>query len=106
MRLGQVSSHPAADALPVAYTDKDQVARRLMVSQAFNVETAAFAVGYESPSQFSREYTRLFGTSPKRGLKGFQTARHAETAPEDGKAITRNAASARIRGVANGSVAH
>jgi AraC-like DNA-binding protein len=41
-------------------------ARRLMVAEAANVETAAFAVGYESPSQFSREYSRLFGASPKR----------------------------------------
>jgi AraC-like DNA-binding protein len=35
-------------------------ARRLMVSSAANVETAAFEVGYESPSQFSREYSRMF----------------------------------------------
>ena len=41
-------------------------ARRLMVAEAANVETAAFAVGYESPSQFSREYSRMFGTPPKR----------------------------------------
>ena len=32
-----------------------------MVSDAANVETAAFEVGYESPSQFSREYARMFG---------------------------------------------
>lgn len=43
--------------------------RRLMVSLAFNVEAAAFAVGYESPSQFSREYSRLFGVTPKRDVK-------------------------------------
>ncbi|MGO8059897.1 AraC family transcriptional regulator N-terminal domain-containing protein [Rhizobium johnstonii] len=41
-------------------------ARRLMVSEGANVETAAFAVGYESPSQFSREYSRMFGMAPKR----------------------------------------
>lgn len=41
-------------------------ARRLMISCAANVETASFEVGYESPSQFSREYARMFGTSPKR----------------------------------------
>jgi AraC-like DNA-binding protein len=44
-------------------------ARRLMNSRAFNVEAAAFAVGYESPSQFSREYARLFGVPPKRHVK-------------------------------------
>ncbi|WP_425493963.1 hypothetical protein [Lysobacter gummosus] len=32
------------------------------------METAAFRVGYESPSQFSREYTRMFGTSPRRDV--------------------------------------
>jgi AraC-like DNA-binding protein len=30
-------------------------ARRLMLAESMNVETAAFQVGYESPSQFSRE---------------------------------------------------
>jgi AraC-like DNA-binding protein len=43
-------------------------ARRLMISSAVNVEAAAFQVGYESPSQFSREYARLFGASPKRDV--------------------------------------
>ncbi|MBP1849873.1 AraC family transcriptional regulator [Rhizobium halophytocola] len=43
-------------------------ARRLMLSGALNVETAAFQVGYESPSQFSREYARLFGTPPKKDI--------------------------------------
>jgi AraC-like DNA-binding protein len=41
-------------------------ARRLMTSEAANVEKAAFRVGYESPSQFSREYGRMFGMSPRR----------------------------------------
>lgn len=43
-------------------------ARRLMVTDAANVETAAFQVGYESPSQFSREYSRMFGMSPRRDI--------------------------------------
>ncbi len=43
-------------------------ARRLMASSIANVETAAFQVGYESPSQFSREYSRMFGTSPRRDV--------------------------------------
>ncbi len=47
-------------------------ARRLMVSRAFNVEAAAFEVGYESPSQFSREYARLFGAPPKRDVQRLQ----------------------------------
>jgi len=42
-----------------------QEARRLLVADRDAARTA-FAVGYESPSQFSREYTRLFGVSPLR----------------------------------------
>jgi AraC-like DNA-binding protein len=49
-------------------------ARRLMVSRTFKVEAAAFEVGYESPSQFSREYARMFGTSPKRDATARQAA--------------------------------
>ena len=41
-------------------------ARRLLVAEEANVETAAFQVGYESSSQFSREYSRLFGMPPRR----------------------------------------
>jgi AraC-like DNA-binding protein len=44
-------------------------ARRLMASEAANVQTAAFAVGYESASQFSREYARMFGAPPKRDAR-------------------------------------
>ena len=40
-------------------------ARRLMVSEGRNAETAAFEVGYESPSQFSRDYVRLLGAPPR-----------------------------------------
>jgi len=41
-------------------------ARRLMLSDGLNASTAAFAVGYESVPQFTREYGRLFGVSPAR----------------------------------------
>ncbi len=41
-------------------------ARRLMVSEAASVSEAAYRVGYESASQFSREYCRMFGVAPKR----------------------------------------
>jgi AraC-like DNA-binding protein len=40
-------------------------ARRLMVAEAANVTEAAYKVGYESVSQFSREYSRKFGVAPK-----------------------------------------
>lgn len=43
-----------------------QEARRLMLAQSVDAAAAAFLVGYESPSQFSREYRRLFGMPPAR----------------------------------------
>ncbi len=44
-------------------------ARRLMLNEERDATTAALEVGYESPSQFSREYSRLFGNSPLRDVK-------------------------------------
>jgi AraC-like DNA-binding protein len=44
-------------------------ARRLMLAEHLDASRAAFEVGYESPSQFSREYSRLFGASPMRDIK-------------------------------------
>lgn len=43
-------------------------ARRLMLGEDLDAAKAAYLVGYESPSQFSREYGRLFGVSPKRDI--------------------------------------
>nr|WP_087575618.1 AraC family transcriptional regulator [Sphingomonas sp. CDS-1] len=43
-------------------------ARRLMVTDSVNVTEAAYQVGYESASQFSREYSRVFGIAPKRDV--------------------------------------
>lgn len=43
-------------------------ARRLLKTPGTSVTTAAFEVGYESPSQFSREYTRKFGVAPSQDL--------------------------------------
>ncbi|MEO1199164.1 MAG: AraC family transcriptional regulator [Pseudomonadota bacterium] len=40
-------------------------ARRLLSVEGRNVSAAAFAVGYESPTQFSREYARKFGVPPR-----------------------------------------
>ena len=45
-----------------------QHARRLMISEGLDVSTAGFKVGYESPSQFSREYSRMFGAPPSRDI--------------------------------------
>jgi len=41
-------------------------ARSLMVASARSVTSAAFEVGYESPTQFSRDYARVFGLPPAR----------------------------------------
>jgi AraC-like DNA-binding protein len=43
-------------------------ARRLMLIENQDAATVAFQVGYESPSQFSREYGRLFGAPPLRDI--------------------------------------
>jgi AraC-like DNA-binding protein len=43
-------------------------ARRLMLTERLEAATAAFQVGYESPSQFSREYRRVFGAPPLRDV--------------------------------------
>lgn len=39
-------------------------ARRLLLIERLDVGTAGYRVGYQSPSQFSREYSRLYGVSP------------------------------------------
>ena len=44
-------------------------ARRLMLTEHIDASRAAFKVGYESPSQFSREYSRQFGAPPMRDIK-------------------------------------
>lgn len=45
-----------------------QEARRLMLAERMDAANAAFQVGYESPSQFSREYNRHFGAPPLRDI--------------------------------------
>ena len=47
-------------------------ARRLMLTEHLDAATSAFQVGYESPSQFSREYSRLFGAPPLRDITGLR----------------------------------
>jgi AraC-like DNA-binding protein len=45
-------------------------ARRLMLMERLDVGTAGYNVGYQSPSQFSREYSRLYGLSPLQDVRG------------------------------------
>jgi len=53
---------------PIQYQKRLRLheARRLMVFEDETAESSAFRVGYKSASQFSREYSRMFGNSPLR----------------------------------------
>ncbi len=59
---------------PLQYQKKLRLneARRLMLSERLDATTAGTQVGYESPSQFSREYRRLFGNSPLRDIRSLR----------------------------------
>ncbi|GFZ83599.1 transcriptional regulator [Paenibacillus marchantiophytorum] len=46
-----------------------QEARRLLLSESTDAADVAFRVGYESASQFSREYSRMFGFPPREDIK-------------------------------------
>ena len=54
-------------------------ARRLLLTENRDATTAAFQVGYESPSQFSREYSRLFGAPPLRDITSLRQMATGET---------------------------
>ncbi|HHY0495499.1 AraC family transcriptional regulator [Vibrio parahaemolyticus] len=47
-------------------------ARRLMLTENLDAMAATFKVGYESPSQFSREYSRLLGAPPSKDIKSLR----------------------------------
>jgi AraC-like DNA-binding protein len=49
-------------------------ARHLMITEDFDAIAAAYQVGYESGSQFSREYSRMFGAPPMRDIERLRTA--------------------------------
>ena len=51
-----------------------QEARRRLIAD-FDAIRAAYAVGYESPSQFSRDYTRMFGVPPMRDAARLRSTR-------------------------------
>lgn len=61
---------------PVQYQKQLRLleARRLMLAENFDAIAAAYRVGYESPSQFSREYSRMFGAPPMRDIERKRTA--------------------------------
>ncbi len=51
-----------------------QAARDQMLLEGLDAASAAFAVGYESASQFSREYRRVFGQPPRRDIQALRGA--------------------------------
>jgi len=53
-------------------------ARQILLTEAIDAASTAYRVGYESPSQFSREYARMFGAPPMRDIAGI---RDSVTAP-------------------------
>jgi AraC-like DNA-binding protein len=58
-------------------------ARRLMLDEGFSASRAAFEVGYESVSQFTREYRRMFNMPPKRdALRVRSECRHVQQRPQ------------------------
>lgn len=57
-----------------------QEARRLMFSENLEAAAACYRVGYESPSQFSREYSRLFGEPPQRDIARLRQTAQSQVA--------------------------
>ena len=68
-------------------------ARRLMLSKAVDAAVAAHTVGYESPSQFSREYRRLFGAPPVRDIAQLR-AQWGNEFPDFGQVFTEQSTAA------------
>lgn len=56
-----------------------QEARRLMLAEGLEAGAAGYRVGYESASQFSREYRRLFGAPPKEEVRAMRGERKARS---------------------------
>ncbi len=57
-----------------------QTARERMLIDGIDASSVAYEVGYESVSQFSREYSRLFGQPPRRDIQALRDAKDAKAA--------------------------
>ena len=53
-------------------------ARRLLIGEQVDAATAAIRVGYESVTQFNREYRRMFGAPPIKDVKGLRTSTYSD----------------------------
>ncbi|MFF7709919.1 AraC family transcriptional regulator N-terminal domain-containing protein [Pseudomonas sp. NPDC007930] len=64
------------DNTPLQYLKSTRLhqARLLMLRGALNAQAAAYQVGYQSPSQFSREFKRFFGRSPQAEVQRMRAA--------------------------------
>ena len=51
-------------------------ARQIMLAESMDAASAGHAVGYGSPSQFSREYHRMFGVPPRRHISQISPEEH------------------------------
>jgi len=82
-RMGVSTLHHQFRALtamsPLQYQKQLRLhaARQRMLIDGLDATTAAYEVGYESASQFSREYSRFFGKPPMRDIKASRDARTA-----------------------------
>jgi AraC-like DNA-binding protein len=56
-----------------------QTARQRMLMDGIDATSVAYEVGYESISQFSREYRRFFGQPPMRDINALRTANKVTT---------------------------
>lgn len=56
-----------------------QEARQLMLNEGADAGHAADRVGYQSSSQFSREYSRLFGSPPQRDIQRMRVRKQFST---------------------------
>lgn len=83
--------HAVTSMSPIQYQKRIrlQEARLRLIASPGDIGATAYAVGYESPSQFSREYRREFGSSPSEDAASLRAAsrpqlhiRDARTAPE------------------------
>lgn len=65
-----------------------QEARTRLIAEAEDVASVGFSVGYDSPSQFSREYSRLFGAPPGRDAARLKTLSARERAASTARSTT------------------
>jgi AraC-like DNA-binding protein len=54
-------------------------ARHILLAEKADAQSAAYRVGYQSVSQFSREYSRMFGAPPIRDVDGIRKQELAAT---------------------------